>query len=249
MNTALHISYADFLLMHAADRGRIDGTTGTQNFTTGEKVSLGIWFTDAMKQAWEKCKGKDWVWPFLVQSATLTVTSGAIALTSVDYAAWVSLWSADPRPATTTGYRIPIRVADSSGIYPHDNLTSVFGLYIPRAPEFNSTAWEADTAYDAGTVIYHTTSGNCYRAKIAVTTASIAITNTTYWEEQLIPRDFDSYLSLMVAAAYERSAGRPDEEARLESKADDALSIEFAAAFKGGPSGSGKPWTAGGTWL
>ena len=249
MNPALHISYDDLVLNQAAQRDMLDPTTGASTFTTGEKMALAIWFTNALKEAWDRPRGKDWVWPFTVTSATLTVTSGVIALADVSYGPWFSLWSEDPRPANSAAYRIPVRMHDASGIYPQCDITSVFGLYVPRAPELSSVAWIAATAYDAGTVRYDSTTGQCYRAKIAVTASpAVLLTNTTYWEEQLIPKNFNDYLSYYALAKYWTSKGNHGSADKCDQDALDDLEREYIAAFRDSPSGSGKPIYAGGAW-
>lgn len=247
MNPALHITYDSLLLAVAARRNRVDATTGAHDFSTGDLVTLGIVLSDAMEDAWNRPRGKNWVWPFLVSSATLTVTSGVIALADISYGPWFSLWSADPRPQSSTAYRVPVRLHDSSGIYPADSLASVFGLYMPRAPEFSSSAWAASTAYDAGAVRYHSASGICYRAKIDVPDTAIAITNTTYWEEMLIPREFYTFLVETAQAEYYRAAGQISTAENRDASAKEALENEYVAA-RNGPTGSGNPWTTGGIW-
>jgi len=248
MNTALHTSYKDMVLNQAVRRGRINSSTGAEDLTTGEKLSLSVLFSNALKDAWEKPRGRDWAWPFVISSGTFTVTSGALSLSDLSYPIWVSLWSADPRPASTSAYRIPVRVSDASGIYPQDTITSLFALYIARVPQFNSTAWAANTAYDAGTIRYDDTTGQCWRAKIAVPSSGILLSNTTYWEEQLIPLQFQNYLTLRALSDYCSISGKPDESAKLNNEAMAELDQEFAVAFRTGPSGSGKPWISGGTW-
>lgn len=246
MNAALHITYSALLLAIAARRNRISGTA--HDFSTGELTTLGILIGDAMESAWNRPRGKNWLWPFVIQSATLTVTSGAIAPADINYGPWISLWSADPRPESSTAYRVPVRLRDSSGIYPADNLSSVFALYFNRAPEFNSTAHGATTAYAVGDVVYDATTGNCYRCKATVGASSgILLSNATYWEEMLIPREFYTYLVETVQAEYHRACGQPDTAALCDARAQESLEQEFIAA-KDGPTGSGKPWTVGGTW-
>lgn len=249
MNRALHISYDDMLRNYASRRALINPDTGAVDMTVGEKKSFSVWLSNAMKEAWDKPRGKDWVWPFTVTSSSaLTVTDGVISLASISYGVWFSLWSADPRPASSNAYRIPIRLHDSSGIYPQCDLSSVFALYVPRAPEFDSAAWTDSTAVSQGLVRYDSTTGQCYRAKIDVPATSIALSNTTYWEEQLIPKNFNDYLTLSTWSMYQSTTGQEQKAARYEEEANSDLEREFIAAFRDSPTGSGKPLYAGGLW-
>ena len=249
MNPALHISFDDMVRNYASRRGMINGTTGAVELSVGELRMFSVWLSNAMKEAWDKPRGKDWVWPFTVTSTTaLTVTSGVIALADISYGPWFSLWSADPRPANTSAYRVPIRMHDSSGIYPQTDLGSVFALYVPRAPEFDVTAWTNGTAVSAGAVRYDSTTGQCYRAKVAVPATPIELTDTTYWEEQLIPKNFNDYLTLSTFGMYFTTAGQHQTANAYADRANEDLEREFIAAFRDSPTGSGKPLYAGGLW-
>lgn len=250
MNSALHISYDDLLRNYASNRQHIDPTTGDVDMTVGAKRTFAVWASNAMKEAWDKPRGKDWVWPFSVQSSSsVTVTDGVITLADLSYPVWFSLWSAEPRPASSNAYRVPIRLHDSSGIYPQCDLGSVFALYVPRAPEFDSRQWTDLTAYAAGAVRYDSTTGQCWRAKIAVPASpSIPLSNSTYWEEQLIPKNFNDYLTLSTVGMYHASVGQTQTADVYAARAQEDLEREFIAAFRDSPSGSGKPLYAGGLW-
>lgn len=249
MNPALHTSYDALVRHYASLRSIINATTAAVSLTVGEQRSLSVWLSNAMAAAWDRPRGKDWVWPFTVTSdSTVPVTDGVIALADVSYGPWFSLWSADPRPASSSAYRVPIRMHDASGIYPQCDLGSVFALYVPRAPEFDSTAWTDSTAVSAGAVRYDSSTGQCYRAKIAVPATPIALTNTTYWEEQLIPKQFDDYLVLSALGMYHTTAGQHQTAEKYEQRATEDLESEFIAAFRDSPSGSGKPIYVGGLW-
>jgi hypothetical protein len=249
VNPALHISYDDQIMNFAARNGRIDPSTGAHNLTTGDLRMLSVWISTAIEEAWNRPRGKDWVWPFLVNSATLTVTSGIIALADISYGPWISLWSADPRTANSNAYRVPVRVIDASGIYPQCDLGSVFGLYVARVPEFSSTQWSGATSYVTGDVVYDSTTGQCWRAKTAVTGGTgIVLSNATYWEEQLIPRQFGDYLTWSCLSMARDAAGQEQTAERLANSGLEALEREFIAAFRDSPTGSGKPFYVGGLW-
>lgn len=250
MNSALHISYDDMVRNYASRRMMIDDSTAAVSLSVGELRTFSVWVSNAMKEAWDKPRAKDWVWPFAVQSnSSVTVTSGVISLSDLSYPVWFSLWSAEPRPASSNAYRVPVRLHDSSGIYPQCDLGSVFALYVPRAPEFDSRQWTDLTAYAAGSVRYDSTTGQCWRAKIAVPASpSIPLSNSTYWEEQLIPRNFNDYLTLSTYGMWLASAGQHQTADGYANRAQEDLEREFIAAFRDCPSGSGKPLYAGGLW-
>jgi len=249
MNPALHISYDDMVRNYASRRGLINSSTAAVELSVGEARMFSVWLSNAIKEAWDKPRGKDWVWPFTVTSnSALAVTDGVIALADISYGPWFSLWSSDPRVATASGYRVPIRMHDTSGIYPQTDLGAVFALYVPRAPEFDSTAWTNSTAVTAGGVRYDSTTGQCYRAVINVPATAIPLTNTTYWEEQLIPKNFNDYLTLSTFGMYHTTSGQHETAGKYAADALDDLENEFIACYRDSPTGSGKPLYAGGLW-
>ena len=125
---------------------------------TPAAANTASWLGNAYKACWELCKGKAWTWPWAIATGTLTVTSGVVALSAIDWGRWYSLWSADPRvPGANAAYPVP-SFADAGGIYPQTaGLSSVFGFWLPRVPEFASTSVAVSTAYAANQIVLDAT--------------------------------------------------------------------------------------------
>jgi hypothetical protein len=251
MNPALHVTYDYMVFSYAARAGWIDVNTGVPSLTTGQRVTFDLWLTNMMKEAWDRPRGRDWVWKFTVlTNPDMPVVNGVIDPTEIEYGVWVSLWTSDPRPVGTNACPVAVRMMDNDGIYPETTEGSVFALYVRRSPEFNSTPWAANTAYNLGTVRYDAGTGQCFRALQDVPNSGIALTDEDYWEEMLIPRNFVNYLTMSVYSLHLGADGGQDgRAAKMQEMADDDLEREYVQNFRDSPMGSGKPLTYGGIWM
>ena len=88
--------------------GFYNNATGASTLQAGDKAQALGFLNNAMRDAWERPRGKDWVWPWTVQGmANVTLTSGAIPIATLDYPIFFSVWSADPDTVNSTAYFIP----------------------------------------------------------------------------------------------------------------------------------------------
>ena len=218
--------------------GRVN-SDGTVSATQGDKVivagALGNW----MRTIWEQPAGKDWVWPWTVQTASnVTLTGNAIPLSTIDYGMWWSVWSADPRTDGSTAYFIP-STWGAGGIKPQDvTLGSYFVFYIPRTPEFTTTVVAVSTAYTADQIVYDDgrsghSKGQCYRCVTAYTSASsdsaldTELADTTKWIVQTVHKEFQTTLELGAFSQWLQSKREFAEAKAMEEAAYDELSDRF----------------------
>lgn len=200
----------------------ITTSTGASAMQDGDKRQLAAMLSDAMKTIWEMPAGKGWMWPWCVlTSAALTLSSGKIALSTLDYPRWVSLWSADPRGASSSGRFVPCYV-DGDGIHPQDDtLGSYFAFYIPRCPEFTHTVVAVATAYATDAIVYDDRatvgSGQCYRCVSGYTTPATDgnlttdLADTSKWKVQTVHKNFRQACALLAHAAWLEARDKPEE--------------------------------------
>jgi hypothetical protein len=98
---------------------------------------------------------------------------------------------------------------------------TVWVTYIPRAPEFTTSTYDAAKAYARGDLVLDLVSGDCYRA-LAASTGQL-LTNQAYWLREAFPYLLAQYVK--YAAAAEQS-GDAQEQAIWAGIADGRLKDE-----------------------
>lgn len=177
----------------------VDDATGALSATLGKQIrALGL-LNNAMRTIWEKPRGKGWVWPWTVQSKTVTLTAGAISLTDLDYPIFFSVWNTNPDAVDATAWNIPARWG-VDGIVPSDqSLGSYFVFYIPRAPEYTLTAVAGATTYQPEDLVLGA-DGECYRALTSALGSEIS--DTAKWAVQPVYKHFQSAVVHQSQAAW-----------------------------------------------
>lgn len=136
------VAYSTLLDAYAVAAGfNPSATAGTTDWDELKKYAAVVHINQAIKWAWRTPNARI-AWPWTITTATVTVTSGAIAWSALGGSpsdAFFALFSADPRPylsgASTSPYPLRAR-ADADGVYPQtDSLTSVFAFYRTAAPQ------------------------------------------------------------------------------------------------------------------
>ena len=226
------------------------------------RATLARALSNAAKQCWEMPEGKNWVWPFTVLTKTVTPdpTTGKIALSDLDYGCWLSLWSADPRPASSAGrtanaYPISWN-ADSEGIWPAEVTATVFAFYIPRTPEYTSTAVVRATTYAVDAIVYDgvdnvavdatKATGQCYRNLVSATGANLY--DATKFQVQPVSKHFQSAMAGYAQAQYLRSTGNYDVAAAMDADAREDLERKFLGIYPNSSTGNVPPWVQRGAW-
>lgn len=220
--------------------------------------------SNASKQCWEMPEGKGWVWPFTVLTKTLTPdpATGMISLADIDYGVWLSLWFADPRPASSGGrtavtYPIPWN-ADSAGIWPVQVPATIFAFYIPRAPEYTLTPVVRATEYDVDDLVYDgvdnvavdatPATGQCYRCLIADSSGA-DLYDPAKWQEQAVYKHFQSAMAQYAQSDWLESKGNYDTAAQMNASAREDLERKFLGIYPNSPTGNLPPWISGGCWF
>lgn len=89
----------------------------------------------ALRWAW-RTDDPLFAFPFTVTTATVNVTAGLVALASLGEGTWCSLWTADPRPASSSSTARPVQARVSqTGAHPLTEETSVFAFYRSAVPQ------------------------------------------------------------------------------------------------------------------
>jgi len=243
-------------MLEGLARARI-GTGST--ISDEQKFVLANALTNAMQTCWEMPAGKSWIWPWTVLTlASATLTSGAIPYATLDYCRWWSLYSADPRGTSSTGYPIP-SYADGNGIHPLDStLTGYFVFYIPRAPEYTSTLPVVATAYATDDIVYDDTTrdggtGECFRCVAGYTSAALNADLTTeladddIWEVQPCYKNFQAAAEMMAFGQWLQTKREFDEARAMNAEGYTELEQQYKAV-RNQARFNIPPYYATGTW-
>ena len=250
--SALVTTYADLLATLQARIGQ-----------TGTAASLAMFLTDGMQTCWEMPEGKNWVWPFTVQTATVTPGgSGQIALADLDYGVWASLWNTDPRPVgsggrTASAYPISWS-AVSAGFWPELAPATIFAFYIKRAPEYTSTVAAVSTAYAADAIVYDSgragSTGKCFRCVAAYTSDSnnnnftTELADATKWVEQPVYKHLMGAALCFAHAHWLRSLREDGAADQRDAAGMGELEKKFIGIYPNSPTASAPPWISTGAW-
>ena len=253
--TALRMTFKS--LMEGMFRARIaEGST----ISDENKFILADALSNSMKQCWEQPAGRDWVWPWTVQTITVSsLTSGAIPYATLDYCRWFAIYSADPRGVASIGYFVP-SYADGDGVHPINNtLGTYFVFYIPRTPEYTSSLPVVATAYATDDIVYDDTTrsggtGECFRCVAGYTTSAVnatlttELTDVTKWKIQPVYKNFQTAAVLIAFAQWMEGKRNFEAAKKKESDGEYELEQQWKAVRKQASYGA-TPYYTTGTWL
>lgn len=239
-----------------------DATLGVITSSPFTEASLARFLSNASKTCWETPEGKDWVWPFTVQTATLTPgVNGVIDPAGVDYGVWLSLFNIDPRPVGSAGptnaYYGISWTQDSAGIWPNLCPATLFAFFIPRAPEFSMNPVVRATEYDLDDVVYDgvddvavdatPSTGQCYRC-LADGNSGAELYDPTKWAVQTVYKNFQSAMAQYAHATWLRSKGNYDVATEMDGLADADLQRKWAGLYTTSPTGHRPAHVSNGQW-
>jgi hypothetical protein len=220
MSNPRTLTYKEMLWQAAGSLNLVpDASIGATVMSSVDSWRLSVALSNAARWAYYP-NNNNVIWPELVLSKTITLTSGAFNLSDVDYHTRFALWSGDPRPFGSQVYPITCSQSGSS-FYPAAPVTSLFCLYLPQPPQFTSVAYDNTLTYQINDVVYDATSGNCYRSLVANTPGS-TLTDTTKWQPQLTIAMLAQAIQTKATAYYLDAAGSDDQASRAEM-----LALEF----------------------
>lgn len=137
-NGQKHLRYMALTGKNLLDRlAEMEGTA----FSSWDEAQIAIrvaHINGGLRWAWKDDDPK-FAFPFTVGSGTVAVTSGAIAASLLGDGTWCSLFSADPRPAGTSYYKVYATVSQS-GVHPTTSEASVFAFYRNTVPQLTYVA-------------------------------------------------------------------------------------------------------------
>ena len=163
-------------------------------------------------------------WEELVHTdSSVTVTNGAVAWTEVQRGTWFEFWSEDPRPSNSRAYRIECKTPpnDKDGIWLDTTASTVFARFIPRVPEFNATALVSGTTYAAGSIRFHTASGQMVQALTSALGSEVG--DAAKWTSLPMLAILQDAISLRAQSEYRNMEQQRAQAMDLRKQAEDEL--------------------------
>ncbi len=166
-------------------------------------------------------------WPELRKTEELAPSSGMISWSAASLMLGTvhDVWAQNPDTVinpTAVTWRWN---SQGTGLYITESLSTVWVSYTPQTPEWTQVAYEADTDYPAGTVVYEETIGECYEAIAA--TASAAVTDSSKWRKLDVPWIFRLAAVRGAVALLRGSTGERGEEQILQESMGEVLAREW----------------------
>lgn len=196
-------SFKSLLWQLARDAGKNpDSTLGTADLSTPLQHMMLQWLSEALDYVWLD-HAPYFIKPEITTSGTKTVTSNVIAKTLIESSPWASVWTLDPR-TNDTATEVTARFNSDGDLYlPDVSSGTVYVFWQITKPKWTLTESVDVTSYDAGDLVYHAASGDCYLAlQNAVLGSEVA--DDTKWAVQRAPdaliqplRDYARYKWLM----------------------------------------------------
>jgi len=112
-----------------------------------------------------------------------------------------------------------------NGIQIDGEMSAVWVEFCLRPPEFTSQPYDPATTYAAGSVRYLASTGQCYRAREAVTAE--APNTSSKWEEMRLPYVLSRYATQAAYADVLTADGQHDNAGRVLSAANDYIAQEW----------------------
>ena len=163
-------------------------------------------------------------WEELVNTdSSVTVTNGMVEWTEVQRGTWFEFWSEDPRPSNSRAYRIECKTPpnDKDGIWLDTTASTVFARFIPRVPEFNATALVSGTTYAAGSIRFHTASGQMVQALTSALGSEVG--DAAKWTSLPMLAILQDAISLRAQSEYRNMEQQRAQAMDLRKQAEDEL--------------------------
>jgi hypothetical protein len=177
-------------------------------------------YVAAITTAYRTCL-EGFPWMEALVPATLAPTAGRITWSQINGAEHYDLWTADPA-TDTAAQRVRVLRSDSLGLLVDPSITSVFALYTPRAPQFDSRLLVLATTYAVEDVRYY--NGIMYRC--LVSGLGSTYTDPTKWAPlPLLWLLSDAVTLLAVADLLGNQEHERAQSADLRRQADDKLTM------------------------
>ena len=177
-------------------------------------------YVSAITMAYRTCL-EDVTWAEAQVPTTLTPTAGRITWAQLEGADHWDLWTADPA-TDNTAQRVRVLRADNLGLLVDTSITSVWVIYTPRAPQFDSRALVLATSYAVEDVRYY--NGIMYRCLVAGLGSTYA--DPTKWQPlPLLWLLSDAVTLLAVADLLGNQEHERAQAADLRRQADEKLTM------------------------
>ena len=151
---------------------------------------------------------------------------------------WVSLWTSDPRPSTSTAQRVRF-TRDADGIHVEATLTEVFAFWRLLPPKWTATRLDTALTYAAGQRVFDAAgTGHVYVALEADAPGSNLADDR--WEQVTLPTCLRRAVLDYARALWLDADNLPKQSEPKYAKAVDALETELVRAL--GPQGNAVPW-------
>ena len=119
-------------------------------------------------------------------------------------------YAVDPRQLPFAKALAGCRFWMSSVVLPQDSPARVYVRFVPKRPRIGLEEWSESAAYDAGSTVYVTATGKCWRAA-AATAAGDAPGAAAAWREVRVPEFLVTYLKEYALSMWlTDSEGRTD---------------------------------------
>jgi hypothetical protein len=129
----------------------------------------------------------------------------------------VAAWKNNPR-ISDTPYPLTFRDGPNGIEFDKDAPSKVWLRFLPPAPVFTATPWNATDTYPTGSIVYYTTNGECYINNTGLTIpVNEAPTTNTYWTKI----DFPAILAQPIKMATRADMLREDDQMTAADKAED----------------------------
>lgn len=177
-------------------------------------------YVAAITSAYRGCL-EEFSWAEAQVPATLTPTAGLITWAQMDGADHWDIWTADPA-MDATAQRVRVLRTDNLGLRVDPSITSLWVLYTPRAPQFDSRALVPASTYAVEDVRYY--NGVMYRCIVAGLGSTY--TDPTKWQPlSLLWLLSDAVTLLSVADLLGNQEHERMQAADLRRQADDKLTM------------------------
>ena len=151
---------------------------------------------------------------------------------------WVSLWTSDPRPSTSTARRVGFS-RDADGLHVDGTLTEVFAFWRLLPPEWTVTRLDTALTYAAGARVFDVNgTGHVYVALEAAAPGNDLADDR--WEQVTLPTCLRRAVLHYARFLWLQSKDLPANSSKKLELAKEALDTELLRAL--GPDVNALPW-------
>lgn len=108
--------------------------------------------------------------------------------------------------------------------------SSVWVHYRLSPPQLTATAWNKDTAYAPGDLVYDEATGDCWVCLVGGTDKPPS-TNLTLWSRQVVPKVLEDAIVSGAAGDWLESSGQSDQAGRLQGRSRSELVEAYGKAL------------------